>query len=136
MGKNFGENFKFHINLDITRCSLDNFPRFYKEILTLWSKYYSFLVSLPSAISSQFLWFNKYIKVDGFCIYFRYFSWKGFNFLEQWFDLEGKLENWTTRKTEYQLIRIQEFLVDTISRCFKDTLETIYNRTKYRFSWS
>ena len=69
--KKFGENFKFHSNVDFTKCSLNNFPRFYKEILTRWSKYLSFPVSLPSTITSQFLWFDKYIKVDGKCIYFR-----------------------------------------------------------------
>ena len=42
----FGEHFKFHDNIDITKCSLNNFPRFYKEILTRRSKYLSLPVNL------------------------------------------------------------------------------------------
>ena len=30
----FGENFKFHSHVDIPKCSLNNLPCFYKEILT------------------------------------------------------------------------------------------------------
>ena len=50
-----GENFKFHSNVDITKRSLNSFPRFYKEILTRWAKYLSFSGSLPSTITSQVL---------------------------------------------------------------------------------
>ena len=61
----FGENFKFHCKSGIIKWSRNNFPRFYKEILTRWSNYFSFPVSLPSTITFQFLWFSKYTKVDG-----------------------------------------------------------------------
>ena len=86
--KKFGENFKFHSNVDITEGSLYNFRHFYKEILTRWSKYFPFPVNLPSTITSQFLWFNKDIKIDGKCIYFRDFIKKELNFAGQLFDLE------------------------------------------------
>ena len=84
----------------MTKCSLNNFPRFLKEILTRWSKYLFFSVSLPSTSTSQFLWFNKYIKVDRKCIYFRDFSKNGLNFVGQLFDLQGKLKNWPAIKSE------------------------------------
>ena len=57
----------------VTKCSINNFPRFYKEIFTRWSKHPSFPVSLPSTIVSQFLWFSKDMKVDRKCIYFKDF---------------------------------------------------------------
>ena len=97
--KKFGENFKFHSNVAITKCSLNNLPHFYKYIFTQWRKYLSFSVSFPSAITSQFLWFNKYIKVDRE----ETFS----NLAEQLFDLEWKLKNWTTVKKEYHLLESQ-----------------------------
>ena len=106
----FGENFKLHSNVDITKCLLNNFPRFYKEILTWWSKYLSFPVTLPSTITYQFLWVNKDIKVDVKCIYLRDFSKKWLNFLGYLFDLEGKLKYWTTIKNEYRLFE---------SKCFQ-----------------
>ena len=52
---------------------------FYKEMLTWWS-------SLPSTITSQFLWSNKDIKVDGKCFCFRDFSKKRLNFVGHLFD--------------------------------------------------
>ena len=45
----FGENFKSRSNVDITKCSLNNFSC--EEILTRWSKYLYFPVSLPSTIT-------------------------------------------------------------------------------------
>ena len=59
MKNKFQGNFKFYSNVDITKCSGNNFPRFDKQILTLCSSY------LQQLINSQFLWSNKDIKVDG-----------------------------------------------------------------------
>ena len=63
----------------------------------------------------------------------RDFSKKGLNFVEQLFNLEGKLKNWTAIKNEYFNSRIQEFSVDAIGRYLRETLETIHKRTKYKF---
>ena len=107
--KKFGENFKFHSNVYISKCLLNNLPCFYKETLTRWSKYLFFPVGLPSTITSQFLRFNKYIKLDGKCIYFRDFKKKGLNFVGKLFDLDGKLKNWTAIKNEYHLLESKSF---------------------------
>ena len=53
------------------------FPLFYQEVLTGWSKYSSSPISITSTMTSQFLWFNKYIKIDAKCIYFEEFSING-----------------------------------------------------------
>ena len=102
----FRGNFKFHSNVDIIKCSLNNSRHFYKEILTRWSKNHSFPVSSPSAITSQFLWFKNYIKIHGKCIYIRDFSKKGLNFVGQLCYLERKLKKWTVIKNQKPFIRI------------------------------
>ena len=44
-----GESFKFRSNFDITKW-------FLQRNFSPWSKYLSFPVSLPSTITSQFIW--------------------------------------------------------------------------------
>ena len=97
------------------------------QILACWSKYLSFPVSLPSAIISQFLWFNKVIKEDGKYIYFRNSSnKKGLNFVGHLYDFEGKLKNWTTIKNEYRLLESKSFhwvqLVDALKTLWKQSI--------------
>ena len=60
-------------------------------------------------------------------MYFKDFSKKVLNVVG------GKLRQWTAIKKEYYF-RIQVLSVDTISRCFKETVEAIHKRTKYNFS--
>ena len=50
-------------NLNIPKNTLSYFPRFYKDILKLWSIYYSNQPSLPLTIVSQYMWFNSFIKI-------------------------------------------------------------------------
>ena len=123
--KQVRKKIKFHSNVDITKCSLNSFLRFYKEILTCWSKYLSFPVSLPSTIISQFLWFNKNLKEDGKCIYFRDCSKKGLNFVGQLFDFEGKLKN-RTIKNEHDLLESKSFqwvqLVDALKTPYEQSI--------------
>ena len=49
-----GEKFKFHSNLDINTSLLNNYPSFYQEIFTRWSKNFASPVTPPSTIISQF----------------------------------------------------------------------------------
>ena len=127
--KKFAENFKIHSNLDITKFSLNNFPCLYKEILTRRSKYLSFPVSLPSKITSQFLWFSIYIKVDRKCIYFRDFSKKGLNFVRQLFELKGKLKNWIEIKDKYHALESKRYqwrkLVDALETPWKQAITNL-----------
>lgn len=84
----FRANFKFHGNLDISKCPLKIFPSFYKEMdwignemeETGWIKHFSSPISFPSTVTSQFLWFNKNIENDGKCVCFEEFSINGANF--------------------------------------------------------
>ena len=60
----FGKNVKFDPNLNLRNFSLTIFPKYYQEIIYIWSKYLSSRPSLPSSIASQFLWLNKVIQTD------------------------------------------------------------------------
>ena len=62
--RTFGNNFKFHFNLHVLSRLFCNFPSFYKSIITFWSISYSFPPTVPSAISSEYLWFNTFMKIE------------------------------------------------------------------------
>ena len=64
-----GKNFVFHSNLSIKQKVVKKFPKFYLEILTRWGKYLSSLPKVLSAVASQFIWYNKCIKIDNDTIY-------------------------------------------------------------------
>ena len=76
--KHFGKNFKFHGSLDIPQYFIRKMPEFYREILLNWSKFLSYDPSVPSTILSQYLWFNKYIKIGNNDAYFSHFSDHGY----------------------------------------------------------
>ena len=62
--KHLNKNFKFHSNLSFGIRSLEKFPKYYKEMFNNWAKHLSPPVTLPSAIVSQCIWFNKKIQID------------------------------------------------------------------------
>ena len=99
----FGENVKFHPNLDLRNFSLNIFPKYYQEIIYRWSKYLSSPPSLPSSMASQFLWLNKDIQIDNNCFIFSNFSKNGINFVRQLFDCDEKLNCWEFLKEKYLL---------------------------------
>ena len=55
-------------------------------MLYKWGKFLSSSSNLPSAIISQFIWFNKKIQTDKTDVYFSSFSGKSLNFVGQLFD--------------------------------------------------
>ena len=57
----FGENFKYANKIDTVKYSLNNFSGFYKYVFILWSKYIPFTLSLPSILTSLFLWLRLLI---------------------------------------------------------------------------
>ena len=59
----FGECFIFHSNLDFN-VSLNLFPEFCINIFHSWKNTFAFLPLSPSCLRSQFLWFNKDIKIN------------------------------------------------------------------------
>ena len=59
-----GKKFLFHFNLDINSKQINYFPQYYQEIFRKWSSNLSVSPNIPSAITSQVIWFNKHIKID------------------------------------------------------------------------
>ena len=86
-----GKNFKFHSSLEIPLNILDNFPTYYKNLMQCWIKHLSKPPITPSAVASQYLWFNTNIKVDKKVV----FSDKQVNFLTDLFDVCGKQKPWS-----------------------------------------
>ena len=85
-----GKNFKFHSSLEIPVNILDNFPSCYKNIIHCWIKYFSNSPNTPSAIASQYLWFNSNIKIDKKVVFYKEFSDNQVNFLTDLFDSYGE----------------------------------------------
>ena len=99
-----GKNFKFHSNLEISHSILCKFPKFYKEIFIRWGKHLSSPATLPSTISSQFVWYNKHIQTDNKSIYLYNFSNMNLNFVGQLINTDGKLKPWEGVKQHAVLI--------------------------------
>ena len=57
----------------------------------------------PSCLRSQFLWFNKYIKINNKLFHFQDFSEENINFVENFCKPSGVFKSWCEIKTEYNL---------------------------------
>ena len=64
-----GKNVKFLSNLATPGNKIKRFPICYKKIIKRWSENLSSSPSLPYAIASQVIWYNKYIKIDNKTLY-------------------------------------------------------------------
>ena len=99
----FGNHFKLHSNLELKVSLMKKIPSFYKSILINWMKYFSSDPIVPSCILNQFIWYNKYIKVDGSPIFFKNISLKGINYLSHLINETGTFKTWSEIKREYNL---------------------------------
>ena len=57
----------------------------------------------PSCLRSQFLWFNKDVKVNNKPFHFQDFLKENINFVEHLCKLSGVFKSWSEIKTEYNL---------------------------------
>ena len=81
---------------------------FYKEILQL-EQNLSYDPSVPSTTLSQYLWFNKQIKIVKNSLNFSHFSNHGFNFIGNLPDINGKYKSWDAIKYEYNSTDKEKF---------------------------
>ena len=58
---------------------------------------------------SQYLWFNKHIKIGNNSVDFSHFSNHGINFSGNSVDINGKYKLWDTVKYEYSLTSKEKF---------------------------
>ena len=102
------------------------FPKYFKEIITAWSRNLACKPDIPSAILSQFLWYNNLICIDNSAIHFRCFSKKRINFVSHLFDSNGQLKPWDNIRFEYNLDEKFKFkwiqLIHAIPKLWKDSL--------------
>ena len=98
----FGECFIFHSNLDFN-VSLNLFPEFCINIFHSWKNTFAFLPLSPSCLRSQFLWFNKDIKINNKPLHFQDFSKENINFVEHLSKPSGVFKSWSEIKSEYNL---------------------------------
>ena len=96
-------NFKFHTNLHISSDLICTFPTFYQDIITSWCNYYTSPPTLPSTISSQYLWFNTFIKIGNRVVYYKEFSDNQINYVCDFFDRNGNLKSWVNLVHEYKI---------------------------------
>ena len=72
-------------------------------MITNWAEYLSCFPDLPSAILSQFLWFNSNIKIGNKSIFISGFASKNINFVGQIFHENGKTKSWDYIKSKHNL---------------------------------
>ena len=89
-----GKNFVFHSNLSEKQNVAKKFPKFCQEILTRWRKYLSSPPKVLSAVASQLIWYNEYVKIDNNAIYECCFSQKSLNHIGDLFENNGKMRSW------------------------------------------
>ena len=81
---------------------------------------------LPSAILSQFLWFNLNIKIDNKSIFTSDFVSKNIHFISQIFHENGKTKSCNYIKSEYNLESKLKYcwiqLTDALPKLWKDCI--------------
>ena len=126
INKYLGRDFKFHSNLQIDSKYVKTFPKYFKEVINAWSRNLVCKPNIPSAILSQFLWFNNFICIDNSSIYFRCFSEKVISFISDLFDSNGHLKPWNDIRLEYNLDEKYKFkwiqLIHAIPKSWKESL--------------
>ena len=76
-----------------------------------------------SLVSSQFLWYNSYIKIDNEVVCYKDFADKKINFVSDLFDENGELKSWQKILSDFQLTQKSYFkwfqLIHAIPRPWK-----------------
>ena len=90
--RKLGKIFFFLLNLSINPNKIKEFPTYYQDMLIKWEKHFLSLPSLPSSVTSQCLWHNKYIKIDDKTIFSPSLSAKGINFVGLLFQNNQKIK--------------------------------------------
>ena len=100
--KNYiGKYLKFHGPLDIPQHLIKKIPEFQREILLNWSKFLYDDPAVLLTVLSQYLWFNKDIKIRNSSAHFSNFSNHVTSFIGNLVDINGEYKSWNTIKYEY-----------------------------------
>ena len=82
---------------------LNSFPEFDMNTFHSWKNTFAFLSPTPNCLRSQFLWFDKNIKINNKPFHFQDFSKEKINFVEYLWKLSRVFKSWGEIKTEYNL---------------------------------
>ena len=119
----------FHSNLKLSRqCKLivNTFPKFYQELVYLWSDVSENEPLTVSEIFREELWNNSRIMLNEQSLYNYHFISKGILTVRDLIDASGQLLGWTEAKQKYHLSSSQILnwlgLIKCISRTWRDLL--------------
>ena len=87
--KSLGKKFLFHSNLKVNKKLTKSFSKYYREIINICGSRFSCQALVPSAILSQFLWFNSLIQISNKSLFFSSFSERNINFTGQMFETDS-----------------------------------------------
>ena len=99
-----------------------------------WKKQFAMMTEISSCILSQYLWYNKSIKVNkAFVQYFKKFSEKSINYVLKLFSDNSSIKKCHEFKTEYNLHESSYLkclqLIDSIPERWKFNIKENYQNT-------
>ena len=101
--KAFGKNFKLHSNLHIPSDLICTLPTFCRDIIRPWCNYYTSPPTLLSTISTQYLCFDTFIKIENRAVCYKEFSDNQINYVCGFFDRNGNLKSLVNSVHEYKI---------------------------------
>ena len=93
----------FHSNSKVNKKLTKSFPKYYREVINTWGSKFLCQTLVPSAILSQFLWFNSQIQIGNKSVFFSSFSERNIKFVGQLFKTDGAVKPWKQLQEEYGL---------------------------------
>ena len=130
----FGEIFKYHTNLYFRKSFVRSLPCFYQQIFFDWQEQFYTLPDNTSGMLNQFIWFNRYIKIGNYSIFFKAFSVKNVNFIINLFNNDGTIKKWESFRLEYDLQNNFHFQwMQIVSAIPKDWKDNIKNQSSLNF---
>ena len=107
--KSLGKTSMLHSNLKVNKKLTKSFPKCYREIINTWGSKFLCQTLVPSAILSQFLWFNSQIQIGTKGVFFSSFSEQNINFAGQLFKTDGAVKPWKQLQEGYGLANKLKF---------------------------
>ena len=107
--KPLGGSTVFHQNLDLTPELPNAVPSFYRNLLSYWCENFSHYPDSKREISSEYIWYNKYIRIAGKPVFFRALEERGIKHLSDLFFENGSHIPWSTLKDLHSIPSTQYF---------------------------
>ena len=99
----------FHQNLDLTPELPNALPSFYKNLLSHWCENFSHYPDSKGETSSEYIWYNKYIRIAGKPVFFRALTERGIKHTSDLFFENGSHIPWSILKDLHSIPSTQYF---------------------------